>query len=154
MKKFSMIVMMIGLFLAVDAFKAPSVGPDDVRGIYWNAEKTAKIRIYRAKNDKYYGKIEYLTEPNDENGNPKTDPENPKQELRDRSRLGMVIMKSFNWNEEEKKWEDGTIYDPSEGKTYDGYMYFEGDNTDILNLRGYVMGMTWLGRTSQWERID
>ena len=127
---------------------------DEVRGTYWNAEKTSHIRIYRAKNGKYYGKIEYLKEPNDENGNPKTDPENPKKELRSRSRLGMVIMNGFSWNESESRWEDGPIYDPVSGNTYDGYMYFEGDNRTVLYLRGYMLGMTWLGRTSEWTRVE
>ena len=127
---------------------------DEVKGTYWNAEKTSHIRIYRAKNGKYYGKIEYLKEPNDENGNPKTDPENPNKELRSRSRLGMVIMNSFSWNESESRWEDGTIYDPFSGNTYDGYMYFERDNSTVLYLRGYMLGMTWLGRTSEWTRVE
>ena len=62
-------------------------------------------------------------------------------------------MNGFTWNASEQKWEKGTIYDPTEGKTYDGYIYFEGDNKKVLKLRGYVMGMTWLGRTSDWQRI-
>ena len=33
---------------------------------------------------------------NDENGNPKTDPLNPNEELRERPRMGMVMMKSFH----------------------------------------------------------
>lgn len=154
MKRFTTILLILGFVFGVDALSTNALEPDDVRGLYWNAEKTAKIKIYRAKNSKYYGRIEFLTEPNNEAGTPKLDPENPNKELRSRSRLGMVIMKSFEWNAGEKKWEDGTIYDPSEGKTYDGYMYFENDDKSTLNLRGYVMGMTWLGRTSQWERIE
>ena len=133
---------------------AQSSTADEVKGTYWNAEKTSHIRIYKAKNGKYYGKIAYLKEPNDENGNPKTDPENPNKELRSRSRLGMVIMKSFEWNESDARWEDGTIYDPVSGNTYDGYMYFEGDNRTTLYLRGYMLGMTWLGRTSEWTRVQ
>ena len=132
---------------------SPIVG-DDIRGTYWNGEKTAKIRIYRAKNGKYYGKIDHLVEPNEANGKPKLDPENPNAELRSRARLGMVIMKSFEFDQSEKKWGNGTIYDPNNGKTYDGYASFEGENKNTLYLRGYVMGMTWLGRTSEWERIE
>lgn len=154
MKKISLIFALVGLMLASEAFMPQAIVPDDVRGTYWNGEKTAHIRIYRAKNGKYYGKIEHLTEPNDENGNPKTDPENPNPKLRSRARLGMVIMKGFEWNASEKIWEDGTIYDPNNGKTYDGYMRFEGEDKSKLYLRGYVMGMTWLGRTSEWERIE
>ena len=153
MKRFSLILAVLGMFMLSDALNVNTIVADDIRGTYWNAEKTAHIRIYRAKNGKYYGKIEHLVEPNDENGNPKKDPENPKEELRSRDRLGMVIMTSFDWNEEEKRWDDGNIYDPNNGKTYDGYARFEGDNKNTLYLRGYVMGMTWLGRTSEWERI-
>ena len=148
---FTLLILISSSWIGTMAQTAQS---DEVRGTYWNAEKTSHIRIYRAKNGKYYGKIEYLKEPNDENGNPKTDPENPDKELRSRSRLGMVIMNSFSWNESEPRWEDGTIYDPVSGNTYDGYMYFEGDNRTVLYLRGYMLGMTWLGRTSEWTRVE
>lgn len=154
MKRYLIVLLSLGLFFASDGNGLATLNGDDVRGTYWNGEKTAKIRIYRANNGKYYGKIEHLVEPNDESGNPKKDPLNPDPKLRDRDRLGMVIMKAFEWNEKDQKWEDGTIYDPNNGKTYDGYMRFEGDDLSKLYLRGYVLGMTWLGRTSEWERIN
>ncbi|MDG1757190.1 MAG: DUF2147 domain-containing protein [Bacteroidia bacterium] len=148
---FTLLILISSSWIGTMAQTAQS---DEVRGTYWNAEKTSHIRIYRAKNGKYYGKIEYLKEPNDENGNPKTDPENPDKELRSRSRLGMVIMNSFSWSESESRWQDGTIYDPVSGNTYDGYMYFKGENRTVLYLRGYMLGMTWLGRTSEWTRVE
>lgn len=154
MKRALLITLCLGLFVFSDAWLTVEVEADDVRGTYWNAEKTAHIRIYRAVNGKYYGKIEHLVEPNDASGNPKTDNNNPDKSLRSQPRLGLVIMKSFEWDDTEKRWEDGTIYDPNNGKTYDGYMRFEGDNKNTLYLRGYVLGMTWLGRTSEWERIN
>lgn len=152
-KRLSLVLLVLGFFSISDALMVNSFTADDVKGTYWNGEKTAKIRIYRATNGKYYGKIEHLVEPNDENGKPKTDNLNPDPKLRSQERLGLVIMKSFEWNSSEQMWEDGTIYDPKNGKTYDGYMKFEGTNKNKLFLRGYVMGMTWLGRTSEWERI-
>lgn len=148
---FTLLILISSSWIGTMAQTAQS---DEVRGTYWNAEKTSHIRIYRAKNGMYYGKIEYLKEPNDENGNPKTDPENPDKELRSRSRLGMVIMNSFSWSESESRWQDGTIYDPISGNTYDGYMYFKGENRTVLYLRGYMLGMTWLGRTSEWTRVE
>ena len=148
---FTLLILISSSWIGTMAQTAQS---DEVRGTYWNAEKTSHIRIYRAKNGKYYGKIEYLKEPNDENGNPKTDPENQDKELRSRSRLGMVIMNSFSWSESESRWQDGTIYDPVSGNTYDGYMYFKGENRTVLYLRGYMLGMTWLGRTSEWTRVE
>jgi uncharacterized protein (DUF2147 family) len=154
MGRFVFTAFMLVMFMVSDALRVVAIEADDVRGTFWNDEKTAKIRIYRAKNGKYYGKIEWLKEPNDEQGNPKTDPNNPDPDLRSRPRLGMVIMKSFDWDSDEKLWEDGLIYDPNNGKTYDGYMKFEGDNLNKLYLRGYVLGMSWLGRTAEWERVD
>ncbi|MEY2924103.1 MAG: hypothetical protein RLZZ337_651 [Bacteroidota bacterium] len=152
-KRLTLLFSVLSLFMISDALVNSFVA-DDVKGTYWNADKTAHIRIYRATNGKYYGKIEHLVEPNDANGKPKTDPLNPDAKLRSRARLGMVIMNGFEWNESEQMWDDGTIYDPNNGKTYDGYMKFEGTNKNKLYLRGYVMGMTWLGRTSEWQRIN
>ena len=126
--------------------------PDRLLGVWEPSNGKARVKIEKIS-DKYYGKIEMLTAPNNPDGTPKKDPNNPKANLRNRDRLGMVIMNGFTWNASEQKWENGTIYDPTEGKTYDGYVYFEGDNKKVLKLRGYVMGMTWLGRTSDWQRI-
>jgi uncharacterized protein (DUF2147 family) len=32
-------------------------------------------------------------------------------------------------------------------------MYFEGDDINTLHLRGFVMGMSWLGKTNDWTRV-
>ena len=153
MKRFTSITLILGLFLIANAWNTATLVPDDVIGTYWNAEKTAHIRMYKAKNGFYYGKIEHLVQPNDADGNPKTDPHNPDASLRSRARLGMVIAKAFKWDSDEKEWGDGTIYNPTDGKTYDGYIYFEDGNKKVLKLRGYILGMTWLGKTSEWTRI-
>jgi uncharacterized protein (DUF2147 family) len=47
-------------------------------------------------------------------------------------------------------WSDGTIYDPSSGRTYRCELRLDGD--DRLRLRGYV-GVSWLGRTTRWVRV-
>ena len=125
---------------------------NDIVDMWWNQEKTSKIKIFLAQNGKYAGKIEWLKEPLDEHGNPKVDNNNPNEKLRNNPRIGLAILKNFVFNKKKNKWEGGTIYDPNNGKTYDSYMYFDG-NTDKLQLRGYVLGMPFLGRTSVWERV-
>lgn len=125
---------------------------NDIVDLWWNQEKSSKIKIFLAQNGKYAGKIEWLKEPNDENGKPKTDNKNPNAKLRSTPRLGLAILKNFVFNKKKDKWENGTIYDPNNGKTYDAYIYFDGNN-DKLQLRGYVLGMPFLGRTSEWERV-
>ena len=46
-----------------------------------------------------------------ENGNPKTDPLNPDERLRTRSRLGMVVMNNFAYIEG-NVWDNGQLYNP------------------------------------------
>ena len=86
--------------------------------------------------------------PNDENGNPKTDPLNDDETLRSRSRMGMIIMYDFIYDDDDQ-WEDGEIYDPKSGNTYSGIITMTSKNR--LDLRGYV-GISWFGRTSHWTR--
>ena len=88
--------------------------------------------------------------PNDENGNPKTDPLNTDKSLRSRNRKGMIIMNNFIYNSD-LKWVDGEIYDPKNGKIYRGTINMISKNQ--LELRGYV-GITWFGRSSKWSRIE
>jgi uncharacterized protein (DUF2147 family) len=46
-------------------------------------------------------------------------------------------------------WEDGTIYDPENGKTYRCKITLESPNR--LNVRGFV-GISLFGRTTVWTR--
>jgi len=119
----------------------------DVIGEWYNAEKDAVITIFE-ENNSLAGRITWMLHPNDENGNPKTDPLNPDESLRSRARLGMVMMNSFK-HIEGNVWDNGKLYDPKKGKTYSGMVTLKDANT--LDLRGYV-GFSFLGRSSTWTR--
>lgn len=116
-------------------------------GEWLNEDKDAKVTIYE-QGDKFYGKVSWLKEPNDDNGKPRVDEENPDASLRKRPISGLVLLKNFSFQEGE--WKSGTIYDPKNGKTYDCYMELLAPNK--LKIRGYVMGMRALGRTTYWTR--
>lgn len=124
---------------------------DKVVGIWLTADGDSQVRIFKATNGKYYGKIEWLDEPYEEDGSPKVDDENPVPELQDKPLLGLRILNGFEYDAEEKEWENGTIYDPENGKTYDCYMWFE-DDPDVLQIKGFVLGMRFLGRETIWTR--
>jgi uncharacterized protein (DUF2147 family) len=119
----------------------------DIVGEWYNAEKDAVITLFEV-NETISGKITWMQFPNDDNGNPKTDPLNPDEKLKSRARMGMVIMNDFIYIEGEV-WDNGELYDPKKGKTYSGMMTLKDANT--LDLRGYI-GFSFIGRSSTWTR--
>ncbi len=117
-------------------------------GTWLNEEKVAKIEIYQ-HGEKFFGKIVWLKEPN-ENGRPKTDQNNPDKAKHKTPILGLQILKDFEFTGK-STWENGTIYDPKNGKTYSCYLILQPDKT--LKVRGYV-GVSMLGRTTIWTRAN
>ncbi len=118
-----------------------------VLGEWLNEDKDAKVTIYQ-QGDKFFGKVSWLKEPNGDDGKPKLDEENSDASLRSRPIKGLVLLKDFHF--EDNEWKGGRIYDPKNGKTYDCYMSLESSNK--LKIRGFVMGMRRLGRTTYWTR--
>lgn len=143
MKKLSFILFLV-FVLKLSAFSQP----DKIVGIWLTAEDESQVRIFKATNGKYYGKIEWMKENKD-----KKDVSNPVESERNKPVLGMTILKGFSFNESKKQWEGGTIYDPDNGKTYDCYMWFEGDPS-VLQIKGYVLGMKFVGRQTTWKKEE
>lgn len=123
---------------------------DDILGLWFNQEKTAKVKIEKI-GSKYYGRIVWLETPNDEEtGKPRTDKENPDNDLKSAPLKGLRILKDFTYDEGSEEWKNGTIYDPKNGKTYSCIAKM--NENGGLDLRGYVLGVKALGRTSTWTR--
>lgn len=121
-----------------------------ITGIWWNAEKTSKIEV-QEENGKYSGTVVYIAPEKYVNGEPQKDIKNPDEKLRSRSRLGLKILSGLSYVSSEKEWQNGRIYDPDNGKTYDCFVWFESDQ-NTLYLKGYVVGIKWLGRSTTWTR--
>ena len=141
------------IFLPVIFFLASlclSAQADRVIGFWLTEEGTSQVQVYKGNDGKYYGKITWLEEPN-ENGKPKVDDENPDPKLQNRPVMGLEIMKGLEYVSKDNEWKNGTIYDPKSGKTYDCYMWFE-DDPRTLYMRGFVLGMRFLGRSSEWTK--
>lgn len=120
--------------------------------IWYNAEKTSKIQIYKAVDGKFYGKIVWLQKPADESGKPRTDIKNPKENLRNTPLLNYPILKGFIQNAEDPNvFEDGTVYDPNNGKTYCGKLTV---NNKELKLKGFICGFSLLSRSSIWTLAE
>jgi uncharacterized protein (DUF2147 family) len=122
---------------------------DKIEGLWYNEEKTAKIQIYRAVDNKYWGKIVWLKEPL-KDGKPKVDDKNSKPGLRKRPILNLPILSHFV-KDGDDKYTDGEIYDPKNGKTYSCTITYR--NERELGIRGYI-GISLIGRTTTWTKAD
>lgn len=131
------------LFFSLFSHQAVAQKADDIIGIWMPSEGTSYIQVYKNKeNSKYFGRIVWLKEPNDEAGQPKTDPEG---ELM----LKMVNLKDFVFDDDQ--WTDGTIYDPKSGNLY--YCTIEMPKKDRLEVRGSLDPFGIVGRTDVWVRM-
>lgn len=143
MKNLTLILVFI--FVSISTF---AQNADAIVGKWLNKDKEAHIQISK-KGNKYFGKLVWLKNPNDDSGKPKKDINNPKTDLKDRQLLGLEILQNFEYGS--GVWEGGTIYDPKSGKTYSCKMTLESENK--LNVRGFI-GVSLLGRTDTWTRVN
>lgn len=120
---------------------------DDILGVWLTEGGKSKVEVVK-KDGKYTGTIIWLKDPNREDGTIKLDRNNENEKLQTRKILGINVIKDFEWDDDE--YEDGTIYDPENGKTYSCVITFSDKNT--LDVRGYI-GFSLIGRTSVWTRV-
>ncbi len=118
-----------------------NTSPDVILGEWISEAKDGKITIFK-QGERYFGKITWGKTPG------KKDTNNPDPKLRNREIVGTVILKDFVFDGE--KWENGSIYDPHSGKTYDCILKVK-DNNKKLDIRGYI-GTPMFGRTATWSR--
>ena len=107
---------------------------DDVVGL-WYSEKDSEglipvVEIYK-ENGKYYGY--FFDYKGGYNGPEKKDVKNPNKELRDLPLKGLVYLMGLSF--EDGEWKGGKIYNPYDGKTYNGKMYLSEDKkTDFIKI--------------------
>lgn len=123
----------------------------EILGIWFNEEKDGKIEVYK-KDGKYFGNIIWIQDnKNDDGSAPKLDINNPDPEKRQRPIVGTQILRNLEWDSSEDEWNEGTIYDPKSGNTYDVFARLE--DSETLHLKGYI-GFTLIGRSTLWMRVE
>ncbi|RYZ99108.1 MAG: DUF2147 domain-containing protein [Sphingobacteriaceae bacterium] len=133
--------------IAAFSYAFAAGNPDAVVGNWLTEGGKAKIYIYKNGN-KYFGKIAWVEKPNDPNGHPKLDKNNPDKALRNKPIVGLVLLRNFEYTGK-NVWENGNIYDPESGKDYSCTMTLLDANK--LEVRGYI-GISLLGRSQTWTR--
>lgn len=159
-RRFCAIIGLLGTFLNPSLASNPGDSASRIVGLWQTQkpERNARIQIQPCSYNKerFCGKIVWLQEPTYDNGTPKVDKNNEDANLRSRPLLGMEILSGFTEIDEEN-WEDGTIYNPEDGKVYNCQISI-GDphpktGADQLNVRGYV-GISLFGKTQTWVRLS
>ncbi len=134
---------LIFAFFALNSFLFNAqVKMTDILGNYMIPSKDGAIQIYE-NNGKYFGKIILNKDAS------KLDLNNPNKEMQTRKVLGLNILKDFTFDGNDT-WENGSIYDPKNGKTY-SCKIMRNVNGD-LNIRGYI-GVSLLGRTEIFTKL-
>lgn len=112
---------------------------------WYTQEHESKVRIYLAADGKYYGKIVWMRD-SLVNGMRPLDKKNPDESKRSQTLMGLQIIAGLTVKSE-TEIVNGKIYDPTRGNYYSCKMTLVGNK---LELRGYILGMPFLGRTTTW----
>jgi uncharacterized protein (DUF2147 family) len=145
-------------FIVVFGSYAAQAEVPSVMGTWLTASKVAKIRIAPCADPArgpVCGMIVGLIDPKGPDGQvvapeAATDYHNSDPALRGRKVLGMLMMYDFKTTSDPNGFEEGTIYNGDNGKTYRAKIGLQPDGT--LRLRGYV-GTPLFGETQVWTRI-
>ena len=132
------------LFLIIMPLAHSATTEHEVLGTWINQAGDGLIKI-SLNGDKYEAVIIGGTHPKSPE---RKDINNPDPKLKTRPLKGLKILGNLSY-EGDNEWDDGWIYDPNNGKTYDCQMTLEDKNT--LSIRGYV-GTPMFGRTETWRR--
>lgn len=131
----------IVVLLSLQSLSAQKVNKDAIVGEWLSENKDGRVQVYKV-GEKFFGKVVW-----GKDGSRK-DVNNPDAKLKEQNIIGSVILKNFDFTG--KVWEEGTIYDPNNGKTYSCTMKIPDANT--LTIRGFI-GISLLGRSTTWTRV-
>jgi len=152
---FLIIICILAFFTPHSSSAAFSDG-GDILGLWEVEEGDGRIEIFSCA-DKFCGRIAWQKEPcypigdkGGMGGKPLLDRENPKKELRGRQQLGLVIMEGYTFRGN-NLWDDGTIYNPEDGRTYKSRLSMK--SRDRLQLRAFI-GISLLGGSTLCKRVN
>src|SRR5688500_2491279 len=109
------LLFLISIFFAAHVPVHAAANPDDIIGVWIAGGGKGHIQIFK-QNGKYYGKILWLRNPKEKNGEVQLDRKNPNPALRTKPIIGTLLLKDFVYKNGE--WTDGVIYDTAVGKEY------------------------------------
>jgi len=153
MKKF------LAAALIVAGASAASAQTPSVMGMWLVATKSAQVQIApcpNPANGPICGTVVKLLVAKGPDGkvvppDEATDIHNADPSLRNRKVVGIMLIHDFKKTNDPNVFEDGTIYNGENGKTYKANISLQPDGT--LRVRGYV-GSAMFGETQIWTRVQ
>lgn len=119
-------------------------------GLWWADGGSAQVEL-REVDGELAGTIVWLRRPYDVDGRTLRDVEHPDPARHDTPVIGLEMLSGFRRQSADAEvWDGGSIYDPGNGRTYQGTITMDGE--DRLLLRGFI-GISLLGRTTTWIRV-
>lgn len=137
----------LSLMTFLPAAEAQSPGPAGFIGVWYDDTGKGAVEISSCGSS-LCGRIVWLREPNDANGRPLTDGYNPEAGKRKRPICGLPVLGGLK-RQSNGTWDDGWIYDPKEGKSYDVELRLRG--ADTLQVTGYI-GTKLFSESFTWVR--
>ncbi len=137
---------LLGFVAATMAAPPASAASDLVLGDWMTPGGSAKVRIVPCAEHPSWlcGAVVWLKTPNGDDGRPSRDFANPDPGLRSRPLVGTAIVADLRMTGP-GRWGEGTIYDPTTGKTYRSNMKANADGT--LKVEGCILvicrGQVW-----------
>lgn len=144
---FALMCMMIFPMIQLQA-QEQGVAENDIVGIWINEETQDTLSIYKL-GDNFFGKIDELKEPNDSNGNPRTDINNPDPKLRMRLLKGLTFLTGCEFDHDE--WDNGSYYNYVTGETNNCKIKIpDVNNKNRLSIKTF--SATSSGKTTYWTK--
>jgi uncharacterized protein (DUF2147 family) len=144
MTRFSLLLAALAVSAAASA-SGPAFAADPT-GIWLSQDGDVKMKVARC-GEAVCSTISWLKEPNDKNGNPKTDQNNPDTSKRSRPIIGSPIILPMKADGADK-W-SGQVYNAEDGKTYSGSFALSGASK--ADLKGCV---AFICKTKTWTRSN
>ena len=144
--KASKLLSIIAFVLTTFSLSAQNVSDPktQILGKWKTDDNRATIEIFE-QGGKYFGRIAWLQNATDKQGNQRKDIENPSKEKQSEYLSGLTILNNFTFDDNE--FINGTVYDPDSGSTYNCKLWLTDNNT--LKVRDYC-GIFY--KTFTWKR--
>ena len=124
-------------------------------GIWYDDTGKGAVEVF-ACGPKLCGRIFWLKEPLDARGQPLTDGYNPNPSLRARPICGLQVLGGLE-RQADGSWDEGWVYDPKVGKSYDAALQLSGRNLIMTGYKGvrlFSKSLTWTKAPETLPKCD